>query len=166
MLKKITVILSLSLLVLFSGLATVNADKPDTSIVWTTGVYDPDAPWESVFTIGETVYIFYNVHPDKPVNIYIENEAGVRLYTVVLGTSAGEAEWVVPAELADDVPIQLFVAAYDQQGDELGKRAFSTCTITITVVPESALGTIALVGATFAGFGLVKYRKSKVNQSF
>ncbi len=89
MLKKITVILSLSLLVLFSGLATVNADKPDTSIVWTTGVYDPDAPWESVFTIGETVYIFYNVHPDKPVNIYIENEAGA-VVAALKGLGAGQ----------------------------------------------------------------------------
>ena len=80
-----------------------------------------------------------------------------------MGTTSGEAQWPVPSELADDVSIQLFVAAYAQNGVTIAKRAFSTCTITITVVPESALGTIALVGATFAGFGLVKYRKTKIN---
>lgn len=167
MLKKISVIVVISLLVLSCVLLTVTAEKPIaqstiTGNVRTTGE-DPTVS-KLIFAIGETVYIFYEVNPQNTkVNIYIENVGGDKLYTVAEKIKTGEAQWVVPDELFDDMPIQLRVAVYDVEGNTIAAAAFATCTITITVVPESALGTIALIGATFAGFGLVKYRKNKLN---
>ena len=161
---KLLVMLIMLSLMAISGPLTVVAqtETPDTSTVWTTGVDDPDAPWKSIFVIGETVYIFYTVNPVGPVDIYIEDAAYNKLYTVVLGTTAGKAQWVVPDELEDDVQIQLFVAAYKADGT-VERRVFSTCTITITVVPEATMGAIGLIAAAFTGFGLVYYRKNKFN---
>ena len=124
-----------------------------TGEVWTSKT--PGGPAEIFFNPNETVYINWLTNPaNSKVTINI-TDSDLNLVATVATDITGPSPqtWVAGPAGA------YWVWVWDANGNQKVPVTSSS----LSVVPESALGTIALIGATFAGFGLVKYRKNKLN---
>ncbi|MDT8782038.1 MAG: hypothetical protein IAX22_05255 [Candidatus Bathyarchaeota archaeon] len=159
LIKPLIIVITLSALI-FSGLSSVNATP--TGAVWTTSS-GASSPINTVFKVGDTVYIFWHIDVN-PVNVDIiisEDQNGDHPVATVVTNRAYDNQ---PVEWTAAFEGKYYVIVYDHTTHEQLNSAAIICssTLQITVVPESLLGAVTAIGAAFGTFGFLKYRKSKL----